>query len=271
MKKNFIAGILVSVLILAVAVTGCNSSSSSSSSTSKETSPKTGEKITVAAAADLALAFKDIEALYEQSTGNDAEITYSSSGTAREQIANGAPYDVYASANIKYVDDLIAKDRVIADSKELYAIGRIGAATLVGNTLQVTQASDLLKPEYKKIAIADPSHAPYGLAAKEALQSLGLWDQLEPRMVNAKDIQDALTMLKTGNVEAALISLSVVNKSEVNFLLLDDKLHNPLKQAIAVVKGTQHEKAAREFIKFVNGEQGRDIMKKYGFVLPGEV
>lgn len=268
MKKSLIAGILVSVLILAVAVTGCNSSSSS---TSKGTSPKTGERITVAAAADLALAFKDIEALYEQSTGNDAEITYSSSGTAREQIANGAPYDVYASANIKYVDDLIARDRVIADSKELYAIGRIGAATLVGNSLQVTQASDLLKPEYKKIAIADPSHAPYGLAAKEALQSLGLWDQLEAKMVNAKDIQDALTMLKTGNVEAAFISLSVYNKSEVNFLLIDDKLYNPLKQAIAVVKGTQHEKAAREFIKFVNGEQGRDIMKKYGFVLPGEV
>lgn len=123
----------------------------------------------------------------------------------------------------------------------------------------------------KKIAIADPSHAPYGLAAKEALQSLGLWDQLEAKMVNAKDIQDALTMLKTGNVEAAFISLSVYNKSEVNFLLIDDKLYNPLKQAIAVVKGTQHEKAAREFIKFVNGEQGRDIMKKYGFVLPGEV
>ncbi len=265
MKKRLFAGIL-SLLVLTATLTGCGASSSSSTDTSAES----GEKITVAAAADLALAFKDIEALYEQTTGNEAEITYSSSGTAREQIANGAPYDVYASANIKYVDDLIEQDKIIADTKELYAIGRVGIATLVGNSLQVTDASDLLNPEYKKIAIADPSHAPYGVASKEALESLGLWDQLEGKMVYGKDIQDVLTQLKTGNVEAAFISLSVVNKDEVNFLLLDANLHNPLKQAIAVVKGTKHEEAARKFIETVNGAQGREIMKKYGFVLPDE-
>ncbi len=266
MKNKLFIGIL-SLLVLAVTLTGCGTTASTPTNTATES----GEKITVAAAADLVLAFKDIEAVYEQATGNDAEITYSSSGTAREQINNGAPYDVYASANIKYVDDLIEQDKIIAETKELYAIGRVGIATLVGNSLQITDASDLLKPEYIKIAIADPSHAPYGVAAKEALESLGVWDKLEDKMVYGKDIQDVLTQLKTGNVEAALISLSVVNKDEVNFLLLDDNLHNPLKQAIAVVKGTEHEQAAREFIKFVNGEQGRDIMKKYGFVLPGEI
>lgn len=271
MNRKLIASILM-LMVLIATLTGCNSTASTPEETADNTAaPKTGVKITVAAAADLALAFKEIGDLYEKTTGNEAEITFSSSGTAREQIANGAPYDVYASANVKYVDDLIAQDKIIADSKELYAIGRVGAATLKSSSLQVKEASDLLKTEFKKIAIANPDHAPYGVAAKEALESMGLWDQLKDKLVYAKDIQDTLTMIKTGNVEAGFISLSVVNKDEVNFLLFDDKLHNPLKQAIAVVKTTQHEQEARDFIKFVNGEQGREIMKKYGFVLPGEV
>ncbi|AFV01174.1 MULTISPECIES: molybdate ABC transporter substrate-binding protein [unclassified Dehalobacter] len=270
MNRKYIAGILVLFVFMA-ALTGCKASTSTAKDTADQTVAKTGVKITVAAAADLSLAFKEIGELYEKATGNEVEITYSSSGTAREQIANGAPYDVYASANIKFVDDLIAQDRIIADSKELYAIGRVGVATLLNSPLQVKEASYLLNPKFKKIAIANPDHAPYGLAAKEALVSMGLWDQLKDRLVYGKDIQDTLTLLKSGNVEAAFISLSVVNKDDVNFLLFDDKLHNPLKQAIAIVKTTQHEQVARDFIKFVNGEQGRNIMKKYGFVLPGEV
>jgi molybdate transport system substrate-binding protein len=232
---------------------------------------KTENGITIAAAADLALAFKEIGELYEKTSGNKVKIIYSSSGTAREQIENGAPYDVYASANIKFVDDLIKKDKIIADSKELYAIGRIGIAVKKGNKLQIVDVKDLLKPEFKKISIAEPSHAPYGLAAKEALQSLGLWEKLEIKFVYANDIQQSLTFIKTGNVEAGFISLSVFNKDEVDFLLIDDKLHNPLRQAIAVVKGTKYENIARDFIKFVNGNYGRPIMKKYGFVLPGEI
>lgn len=261
-----------SINVLMATLTGCNPSASTPKDTAdNKAAAKKGVKITVAAAADLALAFKEIGELYEKTSGNEAEITFSSSGTAREQIANGAPYDVYASANVKFVDDLIAQDKIIADSKALYAIGRVGAATLVSSSLHVKEVADLLKPEFKKIAIANPDHAPYGLAAKEALESLGLWDQLKDKLVFGKDIQDVLTMVKTGNVEAGLISLSVVNKDEVNFLLFDDKLHNPLKQAIAVVKTSQHEQVARDFVKFVNGEKGREIMKKYGFVLPGEV
>ncbi|WP_242857014.1 molybdate ABC transporter substrate-binding protein [Pseudobacteroides cellulosolvens] len=228
-------------------------------------------ELTVAAAADLVIAFKEIGDLYEKNTSIKLKQIFSSSGTAREQIENGAPYDVYASANIKFVDDLIEKDRIIADTKELYAIGRVGVAIKIGSTLQVKEVSDLLKPEFKKIAIANPEHAPYGLAAKQALESLGLWEKLKDKMVFGKDIQDTLTLIKSGNVEAGFISLSVVKKDEVTFLLIDDKLHKPLQQAIAVVKGTKSEKEARIFIKFVNGEYGREIMKKYGFVLPEEI
>lgn len=278
MRKKSIGSIIV-CLLLSFFLVGCSLSSITSGSKesavksekNNSTTLKNNAELTVAAAADLVNAFKEIGDLYEKNTGHKVKLIFSSSGTAREQIANGAPYDVYASANIKFVDDLIEKDRIIADTKELYAIGRVGVATTVGSPLQVKEVNDLLKPEFKKIAMANPEHAPYGLAAKQALESLGLWEELKDKMVYGKDIQDTLTLVKSGNVEAGFISLSVVKKDEVNFLLIDDKLHKPLKQAMAVVKGTKREDEARDFIKFVNGEQGREIMKKYGFVLPTEI
>lgn len=286
MSKRSITLILSSLFSIAILLSGCglsaitatnktnsmkNQTSMTQSEKSQNITQSNKTELTVAAAADLVIAFKEIGDLYEKNTGNKVKLIFSSSGTAREQIENGAPYDVYASANIKFVDDLIDKDRIIADTKELYAIGRVGVATKIGSTLQVKEVNDLLKPEFKKIAIANPEHAPYGLAAKQALESLGIWEKLKDKMVYGKDIQDTLTLINSGNVEAGFISLSVVKKDEVNFLLIDDKLHQPLKQAIAVVKGTKFEKEARNFIKFVNGEQGREIMKKYGFVLPGEI
>ncbi|KNY27567.1 molybdenum ABC transporter, periplasmic molybdate-binding protein [Pseudobacteroides cellulosolvens ATCC 35603 = DSM 2933] len=286
MSKWSISLIFSSLFSLTLLLSGCGSSVNTINNTDptkNQTSIVQSEKsttnikenskteLTVAAAADLVIAFKEIGDLYEKNTSIKLKQIFSSSGTAREQIENGAPYDVYASANIKFVDDLIEKDRIIADTKELYAIGRVGVAIKIGSTLQVKEVSDLLKPEFKKIAIANPEHAPYGLAAKQALESLGLWEKLKDKMVFGKDIQDTLTLIKSGNVEAGFISLSVVKKDEVTFLLIDDKLHKPLQQAIAVVKGTKSEKEARIFIKFVNGEYGREIMKKYGFVLPEEI
>jgi molybdate transport system substrate-binding protein len=268
-KKNIIGNHLI--LMVGCIVTLCaNSISETSTLLSGNSTTVVKTDLTVAAAADLVFAFKEIGELFEKSTGNNVTMIFSSSGTAREQIKNGAPYDVYASANIKFVDDLIVQDKVIADSKELYAIGRVGVATKIGCRLIVNDISDLIKPEFKKIAIADPGHAPYGLAAREALESLGIWEKIKDKLVFANDIQHSLTLIKSGNVEAGFISLSVFNKDETNFLLIDNNLHNPLRQAIAVVKGTKNEKTARDFIKFVNSEQGRPIMKKYGFVLPGE-
>ena len=271
MKRKIFIGILTLIVLMTTVLAGCNSSSTTISSTPQSSPTHTGAELTIAAAADLVIAFKEIGDLYEKNTDNKVKLIFSSSGTAREQIENGAPYDVYASANIKFIDDLIEKDKIISDTKELYGIGRVGVATNIGNPQQVNELSDLLRPEFKKIAMANPEHAPYGLAAKQALESVNLWEKLKDKMVYGKDIQDVLTLVKSGNVEAGFISLSVVNKDEVNFLLVDDKLHKPLKQAIAVVKGTKHEEEARNFIKYVNGEQGRKIMKKYGFVLPVEM
>lgn len=270
MKKNVLNIPLLVLIISTVFASGCTPPMADSAN-GAPTQTQPVEEITVAAAADLIYAFGEIAYLYEQESGNAVNLIFSSSGTAREQIENGAPYDVYASANIKFVDDLIEKDKIIADSKELYAIGRVGAAVPINSSLNIQKFEDLLDPSVKKIAIANPDHAPYGLAAKQVLESLDLWEQLENRMVYGKDIQDTLALINSGNVEAGFISLSVVKSDEVNFLLADADLHQPLRQAIAVVTGTEHESAARAFIKTVNSPQGREIMKKYGFVLPEEL
>lgn len=227
-------------------------------------------EITVAAAADLVFAFKEIGEVYEKDSGNKVKFIFSSSGTAKEQIINGAPYDVYASANVQFVDELIKANLAIKETKELYGIGRIGFATLKGST-KVVNVNDLLKDDIKKIAIANPSHAPYGLAAKESLIKLGVWDKIQNKIVYGKDIQDTMALVRTGNADCGIIALSIIKKSEVDFTLINETNHNPLKQGIVVIKNTKNEKEAREFIKYVNGDKGRNIMKKYGFILPGEI
>ncbi|OEH84955.1 molybdate ABC transporter substrate-binding protein [Desulfuribacillus stibiiarsenatis] len=224
------------------------------------------QELMVAGAADLTLAFTELGMSFEQKYGTKVTFSFGSSGQLADQIENGAPFDVIASANVKLVDKLREIDRVIADSQELYALGRVGIATLKTNSLQATTLEDLTKAEFKKIAIANPEHAPYGLAAKQAMETAGVWNAVKPKLVYGKNISDTLTLLETGNVEVAIIALSIV-KDDVNFRIIDESLHKPLEQSIAVVKGSKNEEMAREFIRYVNGE-GRDIMKKYGFIHP---
>lgn len=273
-KKSLLLSMSVFVS-LSLLVTACSSSAKKTNQDSQTKKVEDSQKyknveLTVAAASDLTLAFKEIGENFQKSTGCKVTITYGSTGTTAQQIENGAPYDVFASADEKVLDDLIKKNKVISDTKQLYAIGRVGLATSKKSSLQVKELNDLLKPEIKKIAIANPDHAPYGLAAKQALQSAGLWDEVKDKMVYGKNIQDTLTLITTGNADAGFIALSIYKKDEVNFQLVDDKLHQPLKQAMGVIKGTKNEELARKFISYVDGEEGRPIMKKYGFVLPSE-
>jgi len=228
-------------------------------------------KLRIAAAADLTLAFKEIATQFEQETKVPTEITFGSTGTTAMQIENGAPYDIFAAADVSYVDRLNQKGLIIADTQQLYAQGRIGIASLKGNTLNIKGLEDLANnPMVKKIAIAEPSHAPYGKAAKQALEQRNLWGKVEQKMVYGQNIQDTLAILKSGNVDVAIIALSIYKPEEVEFTLIDGSWHEPLNQAMAILKTTKQEENARQFMAYVNGEKGRGIMKKYGFLLPGE-
>ncbi len=227
-------------------------------------------ELTVAAAADLQFAFTEIGALFEQETGHKVTFVFGSTGQLAQQIENGAPYDLFASANLSFVDNLAKKNLVVPDSVVLYARGRIVLAVNQASGIQAVELEDLLSDKITRIAIANPEHAPYGLAAKEALQSAGLWEQIQPKLVYGENVRQTLQFIQTGDAQAGIVSLSVANVPEITWSLINAELHNPLDQALAVVISSSHQEVALQFAEFINGPSGRPIMQKYGFVLPGE-
>jgi molybdate transport system substrate-binding protein len=251
------AALLLLGLLVLVAPTSCGGGSSQ-------------PELTVAAAADLQFAFTDIGALFEEECGCKVTFIFGSSGNLAAQIESGLPVDLFASADVAYVDGLREKGLILEDTQQLYAVGRIVLAVNKDSGLQVESLRDLLKPEVTKVAIANPDHAPYGIAAMQALQSEGIWDELKPRLVYGENVRQALQYVQTGDAPAGIVALSVADVPEISYTLIDDSLHQPLRQSLAVLRRTQQEQKARDFIAFVNGPQGRPIMEKYGFVLPGE-
>ena len=227
-------------------------------------------QINVAAAADLQFAFQEIGELFEQETGIQVVFIFGSSGQLAQQIENGAPFDAFAAANIFYVEQLKEKGLLRPETQRLYAQGHIVLAVHRASGVQATRLEDLQQPSIRKVAIANPDHAPYGVAAKEALESLGLWEAVRPKLVYGENVRQALQFVQTGNAEAGIIALSVANVPEVTYTVIDDHLHKPLNQAMAVLARTSQPSEASAFLEFVNSPQGRSVMKRYGFLPPGE-
>ena len=224
----------------------------------------------VAAAADLAFAFDEVGRAFQADTGQRVTFSFGSTGQLARQIAEGAPFDLFAAANVSFVDEAVKAGACDPTTKALYARGRIGVWTHkdVGG---VKALSDLAHARYVKIAIANPEHAPYGRAAKQALESAGLWEQLVPRIVYGENIQQTLKFAQSGNAEAAIVALSLASVSkEGSFFLIEEQLHRPIDQALVVCRYGANAGGARSFATFVGSTRGREIMRRYGFVLSKE-
>ena len=225
--------------------------------------------ITVYAASDLAFALKDVAAQFEKITGTKVVLVFGSTGNLAKQIEHVAPADVFFAANENFVDSLVARGAAIRETRVMYAQGRIVLAVPKGGG-RVPQLQALREPTFKRIGIANPAHAPYGMAAAEALRAVGIWDDVRPRLVYGENIRQTLQYLQAGAVDAAIIALSVAAVPEIEWAPIDSALHRPLNQAAAVVRRSARPELALGFLEFVNGVQGRPIMKRYGFLLPGE-
>lgn len=221
-------------------------------------------------ASDLALAFKEIAPLFEKSAGAKVTLVLGSTGNLAKQIEHGAPADVFFSANVAFVETLRAQGSIIPETRSLYAQGRIVLATSMKTGLRLQGLTDLRRPEIRRIAIANPDHAPYGKAAQEALVAAGFWTELKPKLVYGENIRHALQFVETGAVEAGIVALSVVDGSGLVHVPIDPALHAPLNQMAAVVKRSPRPELGLSFIQFVNGPEGRPIMRRHGFRLPGE-
>ncbi|MGM0553771.1 MAG: molybdate ABC transporter substrate-binding protein [Pseudomonadota bacterium] len=228
--------------------------------------------LTIAAASDLRFALDEILDTYREAHPDDAvRVTYGSSGRMTTQIMNGAPYDVFFSADIAYPQKLRAQDHAVT-APEVYAIGRI---VLWSNRMDASTMTleDLTRDDIRRVAIASPTHAPYGVRAMEALKSVGIWDDLKPKIVNGDNIAQTARMIQAGGAELGIIALSLAefpDLAEHPHHLIDDALHEPLTQGFIITRRGEDNETAHRFAEYMNGETARDIMRRYGFVMPGE-
>lgn len=225
-------------------------------------------ELTVAAASDLTNAFEEIGREFQKTTGTKVVFNFGSSGMLTKQIEQGAPVDLFAAANVDFVTQLEQKGLILPDTKKVYARGRLVVWTARDSGIRIEKLNDLTLPEVKRVAIANPEHAPYGMAARQALERAGLWEAVKPKLVYSENIRQTMQYAQTGNVEVALVSLSLTAESDGHWVLVSDELHNPLDQAFAVIKDAKNEAAARAFADFILGERGQTIMKRYGFTKP---
>ncbi len=234
------------------------------------TKPPAGStEVRVAAASDLARAFEEVGKAFEAKSGKKVTLTFGSTGLLAKQIAEGAPFDLFAAANVSFVDDAVKAGKCNGDTKSLYARGRIALWTRAGAPA-VSALADLADPRFVKIALANPEHAPYGRAAREALQKAGLWDALKPRLVFGENVQQALQFAQSGNADAAIVALSLATVAGGAYALVPETEHAPLDQALVVCGAGARAAVAKDFAAFVSSPDGRAIMNRYGFVLPGE-
>lgn len=253
---------LVSLAFCAALLAGCGGESAESAH-----GPRA---LTVSAASDLTPAFQEMGRLFEQKEGTRVTFNFGSTGQLTQQIEQGAPVDLFAAANVSFVEGLEKKGLILPGTRALYAQGRITLWTREDSPHRLERVEDLARPEFKRVAIANPEHAPYGLAAREALQTAGVWEVVAQKLVYGENISQTLQYAESGNVDAAVVALSLSTQSRGRWVLVPAGMHKPLNQALAVVKGARHEQEARRFAAFVNSAEGRAVMRRYGFVLPGE-
>jgi molybdate transport system substrate-binding protein len=231
------------------------------------------EKITIAAAADLKFAMDEIITSFRAAhPGDEVNVIYGSSGNFHTQIEQGAPFDVFFSADVGFAKALKEKGLAATEPK-LYGVGRIVLWSAVRDASKMS-LKDLDNPQFRKIAIANPKHAPYGQRAEEALRAVGLWDKLQDKLVLGENIAQTAQYVQSGAAEIGIIALSLAVNQELarkgGYALIPENLHSPLEQAYVVTRRAGNNPLAKAFVQYMAGPDARRLMIKYGFVLPGE-
>ena len=228
------------------------------------------EPVRVAAAADLSFAFEELGKLFEARTGQKVALAFGASGVLAAQLGQGAPFDLFAAANVSFVEDAVRRGACDGSTTASYARGHLVVWTPPG-TPRIASLGDLLGARFRRIAIANPEHAPYGKAAREALIHSGLWSALSPKVVQADNVRQALQFAQTGNADAAIVARSLVAGNTVpgETLDVDPALHAPLEQALVVCQNGKNAEGARAFARLVKSEEGQQVLQRYGFGTSG--
>lgn len=229
--------------------------------------------IRVAAAADLKFAMEDLSKEFENKTGTNVDVTIGSSGNFFAQIQSGAPFDLFLSADMEYPRKLAAAGLVEPGTLFEYAQGQIVIWTPPDLAVDMTKQNwnALLDSRVQKIAIANPTLAPYGRAAAAALQKAGIFEQVKQKLVYGENISQAAQFVQSGNAQAGIIALSLAlspGMKQGKLWRIPAEMHPPIEQGAVLLKGAKNKKSAIAFLDFVKSASGREIFERHGFAVP---
>ncbi|HEV7799063.1 MAG TPA: molybdate ABC transporter substrate-binding protein [Pyrinomonadaceae bacterium] len=226
------------------------------------------QTLTIAAASNLTDALADIGPRFTSKTGIPIVFSFGATADLARQIENGAPFDVFAAADSEHVQQLELKGLLTPRTRALYARGRLVMWLPPGSNLKAERIQNITAKAFERIAIAKPDVAPYGQAAVDSLRALGIWNEIEPRVVYAQNVSQAKQYAATGNAEVAFIPLSIVKPGEGIYLEVGEELHKPIDQALAIIKDSPKQTAARQFVEFLLSPEGQEILVKHGYNRP---
>lgn len=229
-------------------------------------------EVRVAVAANFAGCLEQLGEAFEKSTGHDLIVSTGSSGKHFAQIKSGAPFDVFFAADAERCALLEAEGLTVPGSRFTYAIGRLVLWVPRGNSDFGQDVLEVLKsPEYRHLALANPRLAPYGLAAKQALTSLGIWEEMEPRLVMGQSVGQAWQFVATGNAQLGLLALAqCLGSANVagSWLVMDSALHDPIEQQVVLIRSAAENDAARQLLEFIREPASRLIIEACGYTVP---
>jgi molybdate transport system substrate-binding protein len=231
------------------------------------------ETLSIAAASDLVFCLEKLNAAFSRThPGVTLKTSVGSSGNFFAQIKNGAPFDVFLSADVAYPRELIAAGAADAASLTPYAIGRIVLWTMRADLDLSSGIAAANQPAIKRLAIANPAHAPYGRAAREALQHAALWDSIQPRLVFGENISQTAQFVETGNADAGIVALSLVLSPRLQkvgrYVEIPESAHAPLEQAAVLTTRGAANAHARAYLEFLRSAEARAVFDEFGFRLP---
>lgn len=268
---------LMAVVLIALLLSACGKaapaangdgapSSQGGESTSSEAAPKVA--LTVSAAASLTDALKEIEKNYELKHPNvELNFNFGSSGSLQQQIEQGAPADLFLSAAAKNMQDLVDKQLIAEDKHTPWLANELVVVVPADGGTALSGMDELSKPEVKHVAVGIPESVPAGRYAKEALDNAGLWESLQAKMVQGKDVRQVLQYVETGNADAGFVYKTdalTSQKVKVAFSV-DPKSYTPAEYPIGIVKATKHNKEAGDFYEYLQTKEALDVFVKYGF------
>lgn len=238
--------------------------------------PAGNSEISVAAAADLSSALPELAARYQKQTGVVVRLTFGSSGNLTQQIKNGAPFDLFFSADEDYPKQLVQAGMADSISLQRYARGQLVLWTAADSPLDIQHRGleALLDTSVQRVAIANPQHAPYGQAAEAALKRSQLYDKIAGKLVLGENVSQAAQFVESGNAQAGLIALSHAlapgMKEQGKYWVVPADLYPELNQAAVVLSHSQHKKEAAGFLDYLKTPEARSVLQSFGFSLPGE-